>query len=177
MPLSPAEFRLTDEDKAKLRARAKDFALRRSAILPGLHIAYDRFGHINMDLCRQIAEVLNVPAIWVVEASSFYTFFPKKPVGRFHLKVCDSLSCSLRGAVDMIRYLEEKHGIRKGQVTSDGLFSLVSEECLAACGSAPMLQINDTYHENLTPEKLDRLIEACRKQAAAEAGETDHARA
>jgi NADH-quinone oxidoreductase subunit E len=66
----------------------------------------------------------------------------------------------------MIRYLEQKHGIKKGQVTSDGLFSLVSEECLAACGSAPMLQINDTYHENLTPEQLDALIERCRDEAA-----------
>lgn len=164
---------LTDDDTDRLRACAKVFADRRSAILPGLHIAYDRFGFVNLELYKQIALVLNVPAVWVAEAATFYSFFPKQPAGKFHIKVCDNLSCALRGACDMIRYLEHRHGIQKGKVTPDGLFSLVSEECLAACGGAPMLQINDAYHENLTPEKLDRLIEQCK----AETAEAERARA
>jgi len=169
MQASVTRHLLTDEDKQKLLARSRTFADRRSAILPGLHIAYDRFGFVNLDLYRQIAQVLNVPAVWVAEAATFYTFFPKKPVGRYHLKVCDSLSCALRGACDLVSYLERRHGIQKGKVTPDGLFSLVTEECLAACSSAPMLQLNDTYHENLTPETVDRLIEQCKREAAAEA--------
>jgi NADH-quinone oxidoreductase subunit E len=169
-PTSTVE--LPPEDRERLLAAARHFADRRSAILPGLHIAYDRFGHVNLDLCRQIAQVLGLPAVWVVEAATFYTFFPKQRVGRFHIKVCDNLSCALNGACDMIRYLEQKHGIRRGQVTSDGLFSLVGEECLAACSGAPMLQLNDEYHENLTPEKLDLLIEECRAKAAGEARES-----
>lgn len=164
-----ARYLLTEEDKEKLLARSKAFADRRSAILPALHIAYDRFGFVTLDLYRQIALVLNVPTVWVAEAASFYTFFPKKPVGRFHIKVCDSLSCALRGACDLVGYLERRHGIQKGKVTPDGLFSLVTEECLAACASAPMLQLCDTYHENLTPDKVDRLIEQCKREAAAEA--------
>lgn len=165
---------LTAEDKARLKDALGRFADSRSAILPGLHIVYDRFGFVNLELCRQIAEVIEVPTVWVWEAATFYTFFPKQKVGRFHIKVCNNLSCALRGAYDMMRYLEQKHGIRKGQVTPDGLFSIVGEECLAACAAAPMLQLNDAYHENLTPEKLDRLIEECKAMAA---GETRESRA
>lgn len=168
---------LTPEDVERLREMLPRFADSRSAILPGLHIAYDRHGFVNLELCRQIAAVIDVPTVWVMEAATFYTFFPKRPVGRFHIKVCNNLSCALKGAYDMMRYLEQKHGIRKGEVTPDGLFSLVGEECLAACAAAPMLQLNDTYHELLTPEKLDRLIEECREKAAAEAREAKSARA
>ncbi len=171
MDARTATLELTAEDTGSLKALIGRFADRRSAILPGLHIAYDRFGFVNLDLCRQIAAVLDVPAVWVWEAATFYTFFPKQKVGRFHIKVCNNLSCALRGAYDMMNYLEQKHGIKRGQVTPDGLFSLVGEECLAACAAAPMLQLNDAYHENLTPEKLDRLLEECKSKAAGEARE------
>ena len=164
---------LPADDIARLKELVGRFADRRSAILPGLHIAYDRFGFVNLELCRQIAGALDLPTVWVMEAATFYTFFPKQKVGRFHIKVCNNLSCALRGAYDMMRYLEQKHGIKRGTVTPDGLFSLVGEECLAACAGAPMLQLNDVYYEHLTPEKLDRLLEECRAQA----GEAKESRA
>jgi NADH-quinone oxidoreductase subunit E len=176
MPAVNARTLLSLSDQAALAACLAKFADRRSAILPGLHIAYDRFGYVNLELYQEIAEVLGVPMVWVAEAASFYTFFPKKPVGRFHIKVCDNLSCALRGACDMVRHLESQHGIQKGRVTPDGLFSLVTEECLAACCDAPMLQLNDTYHHNLTPERLDQLIEGCRREAK-ESAEVERARA
>lgn len=151
-------YLLTDDDKKRLRDKAREFPDRRSAILPGLHIAYDRFGFVNFEMYTQIAEVLNIPVVYVMEAATFYTMFPKKPVGKYHIRVCDNLSCALRGAHGLVTYLEEKHGIRKGAVTSDGLFSLVTEECLAACASAPMMQVNDVYYENLTPAKVDQIL-------------------
>jgi NADH-quinone oxidoreductase E subunit len=163
----PRAYPLTEDDRRRLARKASQFADPRSGILPGLHIAYDRYGFVNFEMYRQIAEVLNVPVVHVVEAATFYTMFPKKPAGKFHIKVCDNLSCALRGALGLIDYLEKKHGIKKGQVTPDGLFSLVGEECLAACGAAPMMQVNDRYYENLTPAKVDELIAKCRAEAKA----------
>jgi NADH-quinone oxidoreductase subunit E len=161
----PTTYQLTEDDRRRLTEKATQFADVRSAILPGLHIAYDRFGFVNFELYRQIADVLQVPVVQVMEAATFYTFFPKRPAGKFHIKVCDNISCALRGALGLIDYLEAKHGIKKGEVTPDGLFSLVSEECLAACGAAPMMQVNDRYYENLTPAKVDEVIAQCRAQA------------
>lgn len=152
------KYPLTEDDKKRLLAKASHFPERRSAILPGLHVAYDRYGFLNFEMYQQVAEILGVPVVWVAECASFYTQFPKKPVGKFHIRVCDNISCSLRGALGLVKYLEEKHGIKKGEVTTDGLFSLVTEECLAACASAPMMQVNDKYYENLTPAKVDELI-------------------
>ena len=168
MALRTYAYPLTDEDTQRLLDKAREFADRRSAILPGLHIAYDRYGFVNLEMYQQIATVLAIPTIWVAEGATFYTFFPKKPAGRFHIKVCDNLSCALNGACEMIRYLEEKHGIKAGETTDDGLFSLVTEECLAACCGAPMLQLNDRYYEHLTPAAIDELIETCRAEAAAD---------
>ena len=159
------QYPLADEDVARLKRKVQEFADPRSAILPGLHIAYDRFGFVNFEMYSQIAAVLGVPAVFVVEAATFYTFFPKKPAGVFHIKVCDNLPCALKGACSMVEYLKDKHGIVAGEVTSDGLFSLVTEECLAACGGGPMLQLNDRYYENLTSESLDQLIAECRSGA------------
>lgn len=164
-PAETATYPLTDDDRRRLKEKAAQFADARSAILPGLHIAYDRYGFVNFEMYRQIADVLKVPVVHVVEAASFYTFFPKRPAGKFHIKVCDNLSCALRGASGLIAYLETKHGIKKGEVTPDGLFSLVAEECLAACGAAPMMQVNDRYYENMTPDRVDEVIAKCRARA------------
>lgn len=158
-------YALTDDDKKRLLAKAEQFPERRSAILPGLHIAYQRYGFLNFDMYREIADVLGIPVLFVAEAASFYTMFPKKPAGKYHIRVCDNISCALRGALGLVRYLETKHGIKKGQVTDDGLFSLVTEECLAACSGAPMMQVNDKYYQNLTPAKVDELIGQFRAEA------------
>ena len=91
---------------------------------------------------------------------SFYTLFRTKPPGRHHLQVCRTLSCQIRGCRELLSYLEEKLGIKQGQVTTDGRFSLVTVECLGSCGTAPMMQVNDDYHENLTRERLDVLLDS-----------------
>lgn len=169
------KYPLTEDDKVRLKQKSQEFADRRSAILPGLHLAYDRHGFVNFEMYSQIADLLDIPVVFVMEAATFYTFFPKKPAGKFHIKVCDNLPCALRGACAMVKYLKEKHGIVPGETTKDGLFSLVTEECLAGCGGAPMLQLNDMYHENMTPDSLDRLIAKCKSEAGVQEPADSHA--
>jgi NADH-quinone oxidoreductase subunit E len=92
-------------------------------------------------------------------AVTFYTMYKQRPMGRYHIQVCTTLSCMLRGSDELLEHLKRKLGISEGEVGADGRFSLVRVECLGSCGTAPMLQLNDDYHEDLTPEKVDRLLE------------------
>jgi NADH-quinone oxidoreductase subunit E len=138
---------------------------RKSAILPALTVAYHQVGHLNGDIYNEISGIIDIPAVEIAEAASFYTMFPKKPVGQFLIQVCHNISCALLGADSLIGYLEETLGIKKGETTQDGLFTLISVECLGSCASAPMMQINDKYYENLTKEKVNRILDELRKQA------------
>jgi len=110
--------------------------------------------------------VLNIPAGEIAEAASFYTMFPKQPVGKYLIQVCHNISCALLGAESLIGYLEHKLGVQVGETTPDNLFTIVRVECLGSCATAPMMQINQDYYENLTKKKVDRILE----QLAAEAG-------
>ncbi|RKX21133.1 MAG: NAD(P)H-dependent oxidoreductase subunit E, partial [Candidatus Zixiibacteriota bacterium] len=100
----------------------------------------------------------------IAEAASFYTMFPKEPVGKYLIQVCHNISCALLGADSLIGYLEEKLAIKKGETTSDNMFTLISVECLGGCTAAPMMQINDRYYENLTREKVDKILEDLRNE-------------
>lgn len=137
---------------------------RKSVILPALTVAYRQVGHLSDQIYREISDIIEVPYIEVAEAASFYTMFPKEPVGKYLIQVCHNISCALLGADSLVGYLEEKLGIKKGETTPDNLFTLISVECLGSCASAPMMQINDKYYENLTREKVDRILEELRKQ-------------
>ena len=103
-----------------------------------------------------------MPATEIAEAATFYTMFPKLPVGKYLIQVCHNISCALLGADSLIAYLEDKLGIKLGETTSDGLFTLVAVECLGSCCTAPMMQINNDYYENLTREKVDRILDELR---------------
>lgn len=137
---------------------------RKSVILPALTVAYRQVGHLSDQIYREISDIIEVPYIEVAEAASFYTMFPKEPVGKYLIQVCHNISCALLGADSLVGYLEEKLGIKKGETTPDNLFTLISVECLGSCASAPMMQINDKYYENLTREKVDRILEELRRQ-------------
>lgn len=150
---------LTDVSVSKIKEKADKYPHRKSAVLPALTIACKQVGHLNDDLYREIAEIINIPYIEVAEAATFYTLFPKKPVGKYHIMVCHNISCALVGADSMITFLEEKLGIKKGETTSDGLFTIHSVECLASCATAPMMQINQDYYENLDSTKLSNLLD------------------
>nr|BAL57977.1 NADH dehydrogenase I subunit E [uncultured prokaryote] len=134
-----------------------------SALLPILHIAQREFGYISDEVEMYVAELLQIPPIHVREVVSFYTMFRKKPAGRYHIQVCRNISCSLLGSEVLIDYLKRQLKIEEGETTDDGLFTLSTVECLGACGSAPVIQINDVYYENMTKEKLERLIDELRR--------------
>lgn len=130
-----------------------------SLVLPLLHLMQEEKGHLTESDALSIADYLGVPAMQVKEALTWYTMFHRKPVGRHVIKVCRNIACSLMGAERLIEHLTEKLGVGEGETTADGRFTLLAVECLASCGTAPAMQVNDTYHEGLTEEKIDRILE------------------
>ncbi len=132
----------------------------KSALLPVLHVAQAEFGGwLSPEVMDYVASVLKIKPIEVFEVASFYTMYNLKPVGKCVLEVCQTSSCWLNGAEDIVKYIENKLGIKVGETSKDGMFTLKVAECLGSCGTAPMLQCGASYHENLTFEKVDRLIE------------------
>ena len=156
---------LTEESTQKMREKASQYPQRKSAILPALTIAYRQVGHLNNDIYKEISRVIRVPHVEVAEAATFYTLFPKQPVGKYLIQVCHNISCALLGADSLVAYLEEKLGIKKGETTPDNLFTLITVECLGSCATAPMMQINQDYYENLTREKVDGILEELKAKA------------
>ena len=134
----------------------------RSAVIGALHAAqHENGGFLTTELMSAVAEYLQLPPIQVFEVASFYSMFETKPVGRHSISVCTNISCMLRGGEDILAHVEKRLGCRAGQSTADGKFYLkVEEECLAACCGAPMLMVDHVYHENLTPKKVDGILEA-----------------
>jgi NADH-quinone oxidoreductase subunit E len=137
----------------------------KSALLPVLHVAQAEFGGwLSSEVMDYVAEVLNIKPIEVFEVASFYTMYNLKPVGKCTLEVCQTSSCWLNGAEDIVRYIEKKLSIKVGETTKDGMFTLKVAECLGSCGTAPMLQCGASFHENLTFEKVDSIIEKYRSE-------------
>jgi len=138
----------------------------KSALLPLLHMAQDEFGNwLDAPVMDYVAELLNIKPIEVYEVATFYSMYNLKPVGKYMFEVCQTGPCMLRGSDDLIAYIEEKLGIKPGETTTDGLFTLKTVECLGACGYAPMMQLGKKYREHLTRQKIDAIIEECRTNA------------
>lgn len=131
----------------------------RALILPVLSMAQREFGWVSPAVVQYVADVIPVPVIQVEEVATFYTMYNKRPIGRWHLQVCHNISCAIMGADYVIEHLERQLGVHAdGSTTADGEFTLTRAECLGACGSAPMLQVNDHYHENLGLADVDALL-------------------
>ncbi len=151
---------MLSEEVQKRIAELKDkFPQRRSAILPAMHVVLEEVGFYNRDIQKQVAGLLDLSEMEVAETLSFYTYFPKQGVGKYHIQVCTNISCMLNGAEQLVNYLEEKLKIKAGETTPDGLFTLSTVECLGSCGTAPVMQINQRYYENLTKAKVDQIID------------------
>jgi NADH-quinone oxidoreductase subunit E len=135
---------------------------KRSAVIAALHAAqHENQGYLTPEIMTAVAEYLGLPPIQVFEVASFYSMFETKPVGRHSVSVCTNISCMLRGGDDILAHVEKRLGIKAGQSTPDGKFYLkVEEECLAACCGAPMMMVDHVYHENLTAQKVDEVLEA-----------------
>ena len=133
---------------------------KKSAVLMALRIIQDHEGYLGDEKLNAVAEYLSLPRVAVYEVASFYSMYRRKPHGKHTIKVCTSLSCCLKGAYSVVKYLEEKLGISLGQTTEDGLITLKETECLAACTEAPMLIVDDhDYRMDLTPSSIDTLVE------------------
>lgn len=132
--------------------------MKSSLVLPLLQLMQKAKGHLSESDAVFIADYLDLPAMQVVEALSWYTMLYREPVGKQVIKVCRNIACSLLGAERILSYLEAKLGIKAGETTADGRFTLLTVECLASCGTAPALQVNDTYFENLTEAGIDRIL-------------------
>lgn len=134
---------------------------KKSALLPILHVVQNETdGWLQIDTMNKVAALLQIKPIEVYEVATFYTMFRIEPVGKYVIEVCQTGPCMICGAEKLVNYLENKLGIKVGQTTSDGLFTLTTVECLGACGYAPMFQIGETYYENLTEEKVDEILAA-----------------
>lgn len=137
----------------------------KSALIPILHVAQAEFdGWLSVPTMDYVASILDILPIEVYEVASFYSMFNLEPVGQYLFEVCQTSSCWLNGAEDIVRFLEKKWNIKNGETTADGMFTLRTVECLGSCGTAPMLQLGADYHENLTFEKITDLIEHCKSE-------------
>jgi NADH-quinone oxidoreductase subunit E len=134
--------------------------MKTSLVLPLLHCVQDENGFVTEADAARIADYIGMPAMQVVEALTWYTMFDREPQGRHVIKVCRNIACSLRGSEGVLAHLQQRLGITVGETTADGRFTLKAVECLASCGTAPAMQVNRTYHEQLDPAKLDRILDA-----------------
>ena len=130
-----------------------------SLVLPCVRRIQEDRGYVADSDIVELAAYLGVPQIQIEEVLSFYTQFRRKPIGRWHLQFCHNVSCSMNGAENVLAHVERKLGIKPGQTTPDGRYTLSTVECLGSCGTAPMMMVNDGYHENLTLAKLDELLQ------------------
>ena len=134
-----------------------------SLVLPCLRRIQDDRGFVADSDIAELTDYIGVPRIQIEEVLSHYTQFRRDPIGRWHLQACRNLSCSMRGAEGVIDHLGRKLGITPGQTTADGRFTLSTVECLGSCGTAPVVMVNEVYHENMSAARLDALIEELRK--------------
>lgn len=153
-------FQLSKEGLEKVKKELTRYETRRSAILPALYIAQaENDGWVSPEVVKHLSEVMDIPMSQINEVLTFYTMYNKKPVGKYHIQFCGTLSCAMAGTHEMADYMCEKLGVKDGEVTKDGRFTISRVECLGSCGTAPMCQINiGEYKENLTYEDLDKMI-------------------
>jgi NADH-quinone oxidoreductase subunit E len=156
-------FALTEDRDTQLTDILTRYPTKMGACIPLLHLCQEQNGWISEEIILWVANRLDVPPAHVQGVVTFYTLFNQKPVGRHQVWVCRTLPCALRGGADLLKYCEKKLGVHEGETTADGAITLRSAECLASCGTAPMMQVDKDYHENLTPEAVDRLLDALRK--------------
>ena len=132
---------------------------RKAVILPALYLAQKEFGYVSDEAIVYIAGLIGTSSAEIEGVATFYTMYNRKPVGKYHVQICRNISCSLLGAEHLIEHVSRKLGVRPGETTPDGKFTLAKVECLGSCGTAPVMQVNDEYHENLTVESIDRILD------------------
>ncbi|HVB77557.1 MAG TPA: NAD(P)H-dependent oxidoreductase subunit E [Candidatus Nitrosotalea sp.] len=151
---------LSEHAVAEIRALPARFPQMRSAVMPALDVAQEELGYLSPETMAEVASILGLDPGYIEGVASFYSLFHLEPVGQHHFYVCTNLSCMLRGAREVVSQIQSRTGVqRPGEVSADGRFSYVEVECLGACEYAPMLRYQNAYHYDLTPEKVDALID------------------
>ncbi len=153
------DLKLSEAGEAEFNKLLGRYPDRQAALLPALYVAQHEFGHLSNDALRLVAQRLELTPAYVYGVATFYTMYNKQPVGKYLVQVCSNISCSLMGGEQMFSYVSRKLGIKDGETTPDKKFTLLKVECLGACGNAPMMQVNDDYHEDLTQEKVDQILD------------------
>ena len=151
---------ISAETLAAIAREIEKYPLKRGALLPALHLVQRELGWISLDTARAVAELFDLKPVDVLEVVSFYNMFHAEPKGRHQVYVCTNLPCSLRGARTLLKQLEAHLGVQAGETTPDGRITLGHEECLGACAYAPMMRVNDTYHEDLDLQKAVAALDA-----------------
>ena len=152
--------KFSPETLKKFEETVNRYPKKEAAMLPVLYLAQQEFGYLGEEAIAYVAKILEQPPARVHGVVSFYTMLNMKPIGRHHIQVCRTLPCALRGAEKITGFLKQKLGIELGQTTADRRFTLSEVECLASCGTAPMMQINDDYYESLTEAKVTEILES-----------------
>jgi NADH-quinone oxidoreductase subunit E len=152
-------FALTPERETAFQELQSRYPTKMALCLPLLHLCQDQNGWVSEDVMLFVSQRLDLSPAHVKGVVTFYTLYNQKPVGKHQVWVCRTLPCALRGAYDVIDHCEKKLGIKCGQTTSDGKITLRSAECLASCGTAPMMQVDKEYFENLTPKSVDEILQ------------------
>jgi len=152
------------EGEARLQHLVSIYPQKRSALIPMLLLAQKEQGYVTMEAMEYIAGILDLSASEVESTMSFYTLLRRKPAGKYHMLICTNLACMLRGSDDIESSVKRKLGVELGQVPADGLFSAIEFECLGSCTTAPAIQVNGEFHENLDVPKVEALIDELRKR-------------
>lgn len=160
---SAEELSFSSEREAKFQKLLESYPQRQAMLLPALHLAQEEFGYISVRAMEYVADRLDLPPSHVLSVVTFYTMFNRQPVGEKQIHVCTCAPCAVQGSDELVRHLEKRLEVKLGQTTSDRKFTLGRAECLASCDTGPMLECNGNYYENLTPETLDKLIDAWSK--------------
>ncbi len=156
-------FALSADREQKLNEILTRYPNKMAACIPLLHLCQEQNGWVSADVITYVSHRLDLPPAHVEGVVTFYSLFNREPVGRHQVWVCRTLPCALRGADGILHHCEKTLGIKPGETTADGAITLRTAECLASCGTAPMMQVDRDYHENLTPEKVDTILDSLRK--------------
>lgn len=154
------EIKFSEDELAKVQYHISKYPTKKSAIMPVLWLAQNKFGYLSKEVMAYVGELLDLPYSHVYGVATFYTMYFKKPMGKYHLQVCTNVSCMLRDGDKIYQQVCEKLGIRHNERTADGKFSLEEVECMGACGGAPMVAINEDFYENVSYEDVARMIDA-----------------
>ncbi|HEY4612878.1 MAG TPA: NADH-quinone oxidoreductase subunit NuoE [Bacteroidota bacterium] len=150
---------LSEQNLQKIEELKKKYPTTQALVLPVLWMVQEEHGHISVDSMKYVAQLLNVPYSHIFGVVTFYTMYHSKPIGKHHIEVCSNVSCLLRGSGKIVTHLENRLGIQTGETSNDQEWTLSEVECMGSCGTAPMFAVGEEYYENLTTEKVDKILD------------------